>query len=374
MSICQGSVLLIIPLFALDLGANIGITALVFSLRGLGNMLADVPAGYATSRFGDKNVMIAGVGLMVITAVFASQANSPLQLAMAAFAFGAAMAIWFIARLTQISEKIPIHHRGKAISTMAGMQRFGNLLGPLSGGFLAHQLGFDIVFAGIACIAIAALGLVLFNVKENIKGRHDESPNFLRIIPHILGNHQRVFITAGFAILCLTVLRASRLLLIPLWGISIGLNGTSIGLVMSASAAIDMLMFPLAGYMMDNLGRRYAAISCLLILALGIFLIPFGTTLWGLVLASIIAGAGNGLGSGINMTLGADFAPRNERGEFLGVWRLVSDSGSFAGPIFIGYIASSFALASAFTAVSFIGLMGAAMMVFFVRETLVRRR
>ena len=48
MSICQGSVLLVIPLFALDLGADVGITALVFSLRGLGNMMFDVPAGYAT--------------------------------------------------------------------------------------------------------------------------------------------------------------------------------------------------------------------------------------------------------------------------------------------------------------------------------------
>ena len=151
-----------------------------------------------------------------------------------------------------------------------------------------------------------------------------------------------------------------------------GLNGTSIGLVMGAAASVDMMMFPLAGFMMDNLGRRYAAVSCQLVLALGLFLVPFSSTFWGLVLAAVVAGAGNGLGSGINMTLGADFAPTKERGEFLGVWRLFSDSGSFAGPIFLGYIASSIALASAFTAVSILGVLGATIMVLFVKETLVR--
>ncbi len=364
--------MLIIPLFALDLGAGVGITAIVFSLRGLGNMLADVPAGYATSRFGDRNIMIVGVTLMAITALLASQAESAFLLAVAAFAFGSAMAIWMIARLAHISEMVPSHHRGKAISTMAGIQRFGTLVGPVTSGFLANEFGFEYVFIGLSCIAFLALGFILVSVKDNIKGQHDQSPPLIRIVPHILGNHFRIFTTAGISILCLTVLRASRQLLIPLWGAGIALNSTSIGLVVSIAAAVDMVMFPLAGFMMDNLGRRYAAVSCQLTLALGIFFIPFSSTFWGLVLAAVIAGAGNGLGSGINMTLGADFAPAHERGEFLGVWRLVSDSGSFAGPILLGYIASTVALATAITSISLLGIAGAAIMVFFVKETLVK--
>ena len=49
MSVCQGSVLLILPLFALDLGASTAITALVFAMRGLGNMVFDVPSGFAAA-------------------------------------------------------------------------------------------------------------------------------------------------------------------------------------------------------------------------------------------------------------------------------------------------------------------------------------
>ena len=73
------------------------------------------------------------------------------------------------------------------------------------------------------------------------------------------------------------------------------------------------------------------------------------------------------------MTLGADFAPPHERGEFLGVWRLMGDSGSFAGPLFMGYIANSFLLATALTVTASLGLIGIFMVTVFVKETLVKR-
>ena len=373
MSICQGSVLLVIPLFALDLGANAGVAALVFSLRGLGNMVLDVPAGYAAARLGDKYTMLIGVSLMAITGGLASQANSPAALAAAAFLFGGAMATWMIARLTHLSEAVPAHQRGKAISTMAGLQRLGNLIGPVISGIIALQFGFEFVFTGISIIATFTFFMVIFFVPVNRKSHHDDSPNIVKLVPHILRTHLRIFATAGVAVLFLTVLRSGRQLLIPLWGESLGLDVSDIGLIMGSAAAIDMTMFPVAGYIMDNLGRRHAAISCLTILSLGIFLVPLTTDFSSLALAAMVAGLGNGLGSGINMTLGADFAPPHERGEFLGVWRLMGDSGSFAGPLFMGYIANSFLLATALTVTASLGLIGIFMVTVFVKETLVKR-
>ncbi|MCH7742693.1 MAG: MFS transporter [Proteobacteria bacterium] len=373
MSICQGSVLLVIPLFALDLGANAGVAALVFSLRGLGNMVLDVPAGYAAARLGDKTTMLIGVSLMAITGGLASQANSPAALAAAAFLFGGAMATWMIARLTHLSEAVPAHQRGKAISTMAGLQRLGNLIGPVISGIIALQFGFEFVFTGISIIATFTFFMVIFFVPVNKKSHHDDSPNIVKLVPHILRTHLRIFATAGVAVLFLTVLRSGRQLLIPLWGESLGLDVSDIGLIMGSAAAIDMTMFPVAGYIMDNLGRRHAAISCLTILSLGIFLVPLTTDFSSLALAAMVAGLGNGLGSGINMTLGADFAPPHERGEFLGVWRLMGDSGSFAGPLFMGYIANSFLLATALTVTASLGLIGIFMVTVFVKETLVKR-
>ncbi len=372
MSLCQGSVLLILPLYALDLGANAGIAALVFSIRGLGNMVVDVPAGVATARIGDKHTMLLAVGLMAVTGFLASQASSPVELALAAFFFGGAMAAWLIARLTHISEAVPVHHRGKAIATMAGLQRFGNLLGPIVSGTIAVSFGLEYVFFCVGIIAAIAVLLVILFVPANKKGHQEDTPGILKLVPHILFRQGRIFATAGFAILLLTMVRAGRQLLIPLWGESLGLNAADIGLIMGCAAALDMAMFPLAGFMLDNMGRRYSAFSCLGFLSLGMILVPFTVGFTTLMIAALVVGMGNGLGSGINMTLGADFAPTDQRGEFLGVWRLMGDSGSFAGPLFAGYIANTFLLSMAFNVTAAFGVLGMVIIVFFVKETLVK--
>jgi len=370
MSACQSSVMLLIPLFALELGANPGVAAVIFAIRGLGNMVIDVPAGYAASKLGDKFTMLVGIGLMITTAFAASFTQSTLLLSVIAFFFGAAMAIWLLARLTFISESIAVVQRGKAVSTMAGLQRFGGLAGPVSTGVIAAGFGFETAFLCIAAFATIALVLTVFCVRKNVRVDNPESPNLFRIVPHILANHRHTFMTAGIAVSCCTLLRASRQLLIPLWGESIGLDTSEIGYIVGCAAAVDMTMFPIAGYLMDNKGRRHALMYCLAFLSLAIVLIPFSSSFITLLSCAMLAGFGNGLGSGINMTMGADFAPSAIRGEFLGVWRLMSDAGSFTGPLITGYIASSFMLAAAFPVSSAFGVLGISLVLFGVKETL----
>ena len=77
----------------------------------------------------------------------------------------------------------------------------------------------------------------------------------------------------------------------------------------------------------------------------------------------MLTGFGSGLGSGIVMTLGADFAPVIGRGEFLGVWRLMADLGGSVGPIMIGAIAGAASLGVASVATAGLGLIGSALMI-----------
>lgn len=364
MSVCQGSVLLTLPLFALELGSSAAITALVFAMRGLGNMILDVPAGVAASRLGDKATMLIGVTLMACASLFAAAADSPAMLAVAAFVLGGSMSAWLIGRLTHISEGVAPSQRGRAIAALGGIQRIGNLVGPVGAGLIATGAGFQAVFTVVAVLAGVSLLLVIRGVKGNQRGHHAESPSLIRVIPHIVSAHHRVFATAGLAMLLLTILRSARTLLIPLWGEAMGLSAANIGFVMGAAAAADTLLFPAAGYLMDTHGRKYSAFCCMVLLAVGLLAASFTTSMTGLLIAALITGLGNGLGSGINATFGADLAPEGERGEFLGVWRLMGDSGSLAGPMLFGAAASAFTLASAFHFAVAAGLLGVVVLAF----------
>ena len=66
----------------------------------------------------------------------------------------------------------------------------------------------------------------------------------------------------------------------------------------------------------------------------------FGTLLG----SAILIGFGNGVGSGIMMTIGADLAPKDGTGEFLGMWRLLGDFGGAAGHLVVGNVADLWGL------------------------------
>ena len=111
---------------------------------------------------------------------------------------------------------------------------------------------------------------------------------------------------------------------------------------------------------------------CLLTLALGLALLPLTHDVYSFIGVAMLTGVGNGFGAGIVMTLGADFAPLARRGEFLGIWRLMSDTGQVGGPALISLLTGIGSLGLAAVVSGGIGLVGALLMVFFVREPLHR--
>ena len=171
----------------------------------------------------------------------------------------------------------------------------------------------------------------------------------------------------------LSLVRAGRGLILPLWGQGIGLETSAIGLIAGFSSAADTLMFYPAGVLSDRAGRKWSAISCMIIISAGVALVPLTSDFPSLLVVGLLIGLGNGLGSGINMTLAADFAKGTETGIFLGLWRLVTDIGAASAPLIIGLVAEIFALGPATLVVAAFGFLGAAFHGRFVEETLERR-
>jgi MFS family permease len=168
------------------------------------------------------------------------------------------------------------------------------------------------------------------------------------------------------------LMRSGRHLLIPLIGHAIGLDAATIGLIFSISAAIDMLLFYPVGAAMDRFGRKSVGVPCMTLFAIGLALLSYADSFATLLGISLLLGLANGLGSGIILTLGSDFAPRQRRSEFLGVWRLIGDAGNASAPIMIGGLVSAATLSAAALAIAAIGLSGALVLAFLVEETLRR--
>ena len=74
------------------------------------------------------------------------------------------------------------------------------------------------------------------------------------------------------------IIRASRQVVIPLWGSHIGLDPAVISVIFGLSGAVDMLLFYPAGMLMDRAGRNWVAVPSMLMLGIAHFLLPLTST------------------------------------------------------------------------------------------------
>jgi MFS family permease len=368
-SIAQHAIMIMLPLYALQFEGGAALAALMLGSRGAGVMLADLPAGMLVSRLGDKTVMVAGLALSVVVTAAAALFDSSLALLLVALGSGIGTGLWTIARLVYVTDHVALEQRGRVIAVIAGVQRSSALIGPALAGIGVQVLGYAATF--LICAGIYALTLVALLVLA--KGMRNAAATHRVPLLQVVREHRRVFATAGTVMVMLQFLRNARLWVIPVWGTALGLDVVTIGFIFSASSAMDMIMFYPAGQILDHLGRRFALTPALILLGVSIALMPLTDGLWSFTACAILSGLGNGFSTGIFMTLGGDFAPRNGRGEFLGVWRLVGDIGMATGPFLIGVLAQLGSVATASAATGGLGLVGVFVLWAFVPETLRRR-
>nr|BFF11844.1 hypothetical protein GCM10025699_31470 [Microbacterium flavescens] len=120
------------------------------------------------------------------------------------------------------------------------------------------------------------------------------------------------------------------------------------------------------------------ALPAMLLMGLGFIALSFThdlqqSALWFAMFAAVL-GVGNGLSSGILLTLGADVAPKTDPAPFLGSWRTLTDAGGAVSPLIVSAIAAAASLAVATGVVGVIGLVGAAAFVRWVPRFVPRSR
>jgi MFS family permease len=363
-SVSVGAITPVVPLTATALGATPALAAVVVALTGLGQLLADAPAGALTARFGERPVMI-GAGLLCAAALaVAMLSQSLLMFAAAMFVMGMGTAVWMLARLTFVADLVPFVLRARAMSTLGGVQRIGLFIGPFLGAAAVHFFGTPGAY-GVGLVAVLVAAGVLVVVTEPT----DQSPAGA---PPQVGYRQMLrseagtFATLGLGVLLVSVVRASRQVVLPLWGEHLALAPATISLIYGLSGAVDMLLFYPAGRLMDLRGRAVVAISSMLGLAAAHLLLPLTGSPVTLTLVAMLMGLGNGMGSGLVMTIGADLAPPGQRPVFFGIWRLVSDTGTGVGPFVLAGITAAISLGAGVLAMGGAGLAAAAAMGYWI--------
>ncbi len=140
-SIGQGAILPLVALSARDLGAGIGLAAFFVALIGLGQLVGDLPAGALAARIGEQRALVGACVLDAVALLGAFLAPNLILLAVAIVAFGLSGAVFSLARLSYLTEAIPIGLRARGMATLGGTFRVGLFVGPFVGRRAGDPLG-----------------------------------------------------------------------------------------------------------------------------------------------------------------------------------------------------------------------------------------
>jgi MFS family permease len=355
----NGAVAPVLVTTATQLHASTGMAAFSVSLLGIGRVLGDVPAAWIADRFGDRRSMLGAAILAFFCLFVCIIANSLLVLDLNLTILGMTSSTFYLARQAYLLDVVPTPMRARAQSTLAGSHRIGLFIGPFLGA-VAISLT-DVRGAYVVAMA-SALGaaIVLFLVKDAdahgvqaIKTRGTGSP------VKALRAHLRLFLTLGFAVAAVGAIRQARQIVLPLWAQHVGLSPAQTSIVFGIASAVDMVLFYPSGKVMDRWGRLAIALPSMVVMAIGMFLLVLTHGIVALTIVAMLMSFGNGIGSGIMQTIGADAAPDEGRRPFLGIWRLYGDSGQAIGPLIVSLVAGLATLAAGIVSVGFIGLLAA---------------
>lgn len=341
--IAVGVALPLIPVSATRLGADLATAGFVAALLPVGKVAADIPAGALATRIGDRAAMIlaAALGLAAFAAMALASVLWLLQVAV--FALGVATAVLHLARHAYLTEITPADRRARVLSTLGGMHRLGYFFGPFLGALVIVTTSLRPAFwLAAGCVLVALVVLVAVRQAGDAQASPAGGPTpgatasgrRTGLLP-MMRDYRRLFLTLGIATLLVGAVRGARQTVLPLWGEFLGFDPEVISLIFGLSGALDMLLFYPAGKVMDRFGRLWIAIPSMSTMAVAMALLPLADTVVTVSLVAGLLGLGNGMGSGIVMTLGADVAPPTQRSSFLGVWRLFQDTGEAAGPLLI---------------------------------------
>ncbi len=373
-----GVIMPMVPLHIRFLGASFAETGVIVGMFGLGALVGNIPGGMVIGHLGKKRAMLLALLLEVALGVVAATIRHPWLMAPIMLCLGVTHTLFFVARLAAFQELVPNNIRGRALSFLGGESRMGSSLGPVIGGLVADKLGFPAIYLVFGSFSLLVLILVtIFVPGDAPPARQPGAPApetrfSLAETNRLLKGNRRAILPATISSVILTLVRRSRRVLFPLWGDFIGMAPSGIGFLFGASYLVELALVYPGGWIMDHWGRKKSALPCLLLFVVGFVILPFARTplLFGGV-AALVA-VGNGLGSGINMTLSTDLAPPGRVVEFLAVWRTLMETGGAASPIIVGYAAAALGLVGAGPTLAAIGAVGAVIMAFGMKETLKR--
>lgn len=364
-------------LLALRLGFDTAGVSALMTWIGAFAIFSSAAAGWIVEAFGERRAVVVtttvGVAGLLVAAASAwwSLPGARWVLVVALTLFDLVDAVWSIARQSLVTDLVPSSFRGRAMNLYGACQRLGRAVGPAAASAVLLVTGPTAVLPLIVVVVGAATALLARRRPTGrdrgpaLDGAQPPSPPSAAVAgtasSRAFGRGQVAALGTG--VLVLAALRTSKESLLPLWAAQgAHLPDQRVALLMALASCAELVLFWPAGLALDRLGRGPVVACAMALMGVGTLLVPASTSPAWLVACVVLIGLGDGTGSGIIKTIGADLAPATGRSVFLGRWQAVASAGSLLAPALASALIAMVSLPAAAVAIGALGVAGAAWM------------
>jgi len=162
--IAHYSVQPILSLFVSDLHGKTNVafySGIAFSAAGLGNLMMTKNWGKIADKYGYTKILVILLLSAGIIYLPGAAVNQFWQLVVIRFALGVLIGGVIPTRIAYIRGEAPIAMQGEVLGYNTSLRFFGNIIGPMLGGFISGYFGFSAVFISTSALLIVS-GLILF--------------------------------------------------------------------------------------------------------------------------------------------------------------------------------------------------------------------
>lgn len=337
-------------LYALSNGASAFTVGVAMALFALVPALLAVRAGRWLDQVGSYRPMLLGASLMtagaLLPAVFPYRTADIAPLLVAAALLGTGFMYLQMTVQNLVGLAADPSRRPAAFSMLALGFSTSGLVSPIASGFLIDGIGHRATFAVIFGLLATALALL---VSQRHRFPPHEAPEHVAVATNTfdLLRHpelRAVLVVSGLVSMAWDV----QSFLIPIYGISIGLSASQIGLVLGAYGAATFVI----RLAMPALARRYhewqVLLFTLVAAALAFGLMPLFDSMAPLMAVAFLLGLGLGSAQPNVMSLLHDRSPHGRVGEALGLRTTIMNSSQVTLPLVLGAFGSVLGAAAGF--------------------------
>jgi MFS family permease len=328
----------------------------------IGRVITDIPSGFLTDRIGISKTMKIGLGIQIVSSIFAGIAPNYWILFLMRVTEGIGSSIYVNAAVTYVLLSNQSSRRGTVMGIYQSIMMTGITIGPMFGAFIASTYGLNASYFAYAAVLVVAMIIVFFiqhkgkfhlitNSADNNYNLDSESFGIIRNISIYINSASLA--TFGFAFLRSGIYTMA----IPLFAYeNLHLSVVSVGFIFTLASVANLFASFFSGKLTDRYGMKWPLIISILVASFIIIIIPFTTLMIQMLILVIILGITSGFfgqsvawaAEKVEEKVKKSINSNNKNSNYLhtssfvtkgiGFNRMIGDAGLILGPLIVGYI------------------------------------